>query len=47
MRKRNAQEGMSMDLEQSEEGLNLTCTSLSNLDLTNPVRMHPAMLPVE
>lgn len=45
---------MSMDLEESDEGINLTCISqeyssktVSNLDLTNPVCMHPVMLPVE
>lgn len=45
---------MSMDLEERDKGINLTCISqeynsktVSNLDLTNPVCMHPLMLSVE
>lgn len=43
-----------MDLEERDKGINLTCISqeynsktVSNLDLTNPVCMHPLMLSVE
>lgn len=51
-RKSDAYKGMSIDFEESEDGINLTCISqeyspktVSNLGLKNPVCMYPVMLP--